>query len=126
MILLVWSSLISRFSPPLFHAFFSCASSWMRKGHFFSCRRCKTTEYTAFTNFGILRVFGIQKFKSPVTIPHICHFWDATIFLGLQKVPKKNCLAKKQRKFYFVYHTQCFSVFVCILGTLIGIFCFWL
>ena len=70
----------------------------------------------AFTNFEILGVFGIQKFKSPVTIPHICHFWDATIFLGLQKVPKKNCLATKQRKFYFVYHTQCFSVFVCILG----------
>ena len=34
-------------------------------------------------------LFGIQKFKSPVTIPHICHFWDATIFLGLQKVRKK-------------------------------------
>ena len=42
-----------------------------------------------FTNFGTLGVFGIQKFKSPVTIPHICHFWDATIFLGLQKVRKK-------------------------------------
>ena len=96
---------------------------------FFSCIRCKTTEYTAFNNFGTLGVFGIQKFKSPVTIPHICHFWDATIFLGLQKVRKKLPRDKTGKFFdwrtwYFVYRTQCFSVFVCILGILIGIFGF--
>ena len=84
-----------------------------KKVTFSSCRRCKTTEYTAFTNFGILRVFGIQ-----VTSNHTSYL----SFLGRHhifrpaKSTQKNCLETKQRKFYFVYHTQCFSVFVCILG----------
>jgi hypothetical protein len=42
---------------------------------------------------------NLGKFKSPVTIPHICHFWDAIIFLGLQKVRKK--IASRQNSVNF-------------------------
>ena len=132
MILLVCSSLIF-YTVPLNSLSFSMLSFHVplhggEKVTFSSCRRCKTTEYTAFTNFGILRVFGIQKFKSPVTIPHICHFWDATIFLGLQKVRKKIASRQNSVNFilFIILSVLVFSFAYLVLGILIGIFGFWL